>query len=71
MTARSVEALRRQLAAYQRARADLLLSDDLAMVTGAYQRADDMVREVERLLAAELARIEPIARDAMAVPHGV
>lgn len=66
MTARSVEALRRQLTAYQRARADLLLSDDLAMVTGAYQRADDMVREVERLLAAELARLEPIARDAMA-----
>lgn len=66
MTARSVEALRRQLAAYQRARGDLLLSDDLAMVTGAYQRADDMVREVERLLAAELARLEPIARDAMA-----
>lgn len=66
MTARSVEALRRQLAAYQRARADLLLSDDLAMVTGAYQRADNMVREVERLLAAELARLEPIARDAMA-----
>lgn len=66
MTARSVEALRRQLAAYQRARADLLLSDDLAMVTGAYQRADAMVREVERLLAAELARLEPIARDAMA-----
>lgn len=66
MTARSVEALRRQLAACQRSRDDLLLSDDLAMVTGSYQRADAMVREVERLLAAELARIEPIARDAMA-----
>lgn len=66
MTARSVDALRRQLAAYQRSRDDLLLSDDFAMVTGSYQRADAMVREVERLLAAELARIEPIARDAMA-----
>lgn len=66
MTARAVDALRRQLAAYQRSRDDLLLSDDLAMVTGSYQRADAMVREVERLLAAELARIEPIARDAMA-----
>ncbi len=66
MTAARLEALRRQLAAYERSRDDLLLSDDLAMVTGAYQRADAMVREVQQLLAAELSRIEPIARDAMA-----
>jgi hypothetical protein len=61
-----LEALRRQLAAYERSRDDLLMSDDMAMVTGAYERADAMVREVQQLLAAELARIEPIARDAMA-----
>lgn len=65
MSAR-VEALRQRLAACERARDDVLLLDDQAMVSGSYHRADAVVREVQQQLAEELARIETIARDAMA-----
>lgn len=61
-----IEALRRRLAACERSRDDVLLSDDQAMVSGSYHRADAVVREVQQQIAEELARIETIARDAMA-----
>lgn len=52
----SIAALRANLAAAERAADDLLLSDDLACVTGAHDRAMDAVRRCRAALAdAELA----------------
>ena len=52
----TIVALRADLAAAERAADDLLLSDDLACVTGAHDRAMDAVRRCRAALAdAELA----------------
>lgn len=41
--ARPLDAIERDVAAAEQARDDLLLSDDLAMVTGAWGRANGLV----------------------------
>lgn len=78
---RPLAALYADLAAAEQARDDLLLSDDHCMVNGVWNSAQAHVLACQRAIvaaqqaaittdiatrAAELARIEPHARDAMA-----
>lgn len=81
--ARPLAAIEADIAAAERARDDLLYSDDLAVTNGAYDRANGLVLRLRRELTdaqvatiqqsaadivAEMRRIEALARDAMAAP---